>query len=104
MNRLSTLRLEKIRPRRIMVLGLGLLLRAAVSIAAPVVTGTNGTFAPNASISISGSGFQDKSPARPILWADFESGGLTPSSLGTTPQWGQVQSMNWANEGYGGGG
>lgn len=54
-------------------------------------------------VTISGSGFGTKSPAKPYLWAPFDSGSINPSSLGTRTTWDAIESMGYtAGEGAGG--
>jgi len=66
--------------------------------AVPSISSLSGTVADRQSVQISGSGFGSKSPAAPLVWADFASG-LQPSSLGQKTAWDQVQNMVWSNEG-----
>ncbi|MBV9464443.1 MAG: hypothetical protein JO317_09460 [Verrucomicrobiae bacterium] len=47
---------------------------------------------------ITGAGFGVKSPAAPLVWADFENG-LEPSALGLKRKWDTVQSLTTAAEG-----
>ena len=48
---------------------------------APVVSGVQGTVADGQQLRITGSGFGQKSPAKPFLWAPFDSS-IAPSALG----------------------
>ena len=53
-------------------------------------------------ITISGSSFGTKSPAKPYLWAPFD-GSLNPSTLGTRTSWDGNENMAYtSNEGAGG--
>lgn len=71
--------------------------------AAPAINSASGTIGHMQSITISGSGFGVKSPAKPYLWAPFDSGSLQPSSLGTITSWSLNESMAYnSNEGVGG--
>lgn len=79
---------------------LGVLFFPAISYATPSVGNVSGTFSHGQYITITGTGFGTKSPAKPLVWADFENGsvsensslssgtltstGETPYSLGTT--------------------
>jgi len=86
-------------------LGLGtLLLGPVVSLAAPIVTSTSGTVADGASLTISGTGFGSKSPAKPWLWAPMDTSS-TPSPLGIVTSWKSISMMRYAADcGAGGGG
>jgi len=48
---------------------------------APSISSINGTWSHGSSVIISGSGFLTKSPAAPLVWADFEEGVLEESPL-----------------------
>lgn len=54
--------------------------------AQPSISSTSGTWAAGNTITVSGSGFGTKTPAKPHLWADFESS-LQPTTLGTVTAW-----------------
>lgn len=70
--------------------------------AAPAIISVSGTFDHKNSITISGSGFGVKSPAKPYLWAPFE-GSINPSPLGTITSWSTTENMSYSpNEGVGG--
>lgn len=69
------------------------LLLPAYSYAQPSISSTSGTWSPGATITVSGSAFGTKSPAKPHLWADFESS-LQPTTLGTVIAW--VGADNYA--------
>jgi hypothetical protein len=55
--------------------------------ATPAVTGVSGTISDGSSVTITGSGFGTKSVAKPLIWANFDSGSLNPSSLGVMTSW-----------------
>jgi hypothetical protein len=75
---------------------------SATSLAAPVVSGISGSIANGQQVQISGSGFGQKSPAKPYLWAPFENS-ANPSSLGIVTSWDGIQSMGYApGEGFNG--
>ncbi len=60
--------------------------------ARPVISAVSGTVADNQTITITGANFGAKSPAAPILWADFSSG-INPSSLGQRTAWSDIQNL-----------
>lgn len=69
---------------------------------APAVTQIFGELSPGQIVTISGSGFGAKIPAKPYLWAPFE-GSANPSSLGIVTSWTGINNMEYtANEGAGG--
>lgn len=55
-----------------LLISLLILLAPVMSFAAPAITGTSGTYSHGGTITISGSGFGTKSPAKPAIWAPFE--------------------------------
>jgi len=57
------------------------LLLPALAAADPVISGSTGTYTTGDTVTISGSGFGSKDPAKPYFWIDFEHG-LTPGYLG----------------------
>lgn len=71
------------------------------SAAVPGVTTVSGSFSKGQTVTISGSNFGTKSPAAPLVWADFENG-LNPSTLGVQRTWSEVQSMAASSEGTNG--
>ncbi len=78
---------------------------SAPALAAPSVTSlaTPSGLTHGAISTITGTGFGTKSPAKPYLWADFNSGSLLPSSLGLHTTWEQNENMVYnASEGAGG--
>lgn len=77
---------------RLFCLILGLFL-AVPAWAQPSISSTSGAWTAGATITVTGSGFGAKSPAKPHLWADFESG-LQPTALGTVTAW--VGTSNFA--------
>ena len=44
---------------------------------------------------IRGESFGEKSPAKPLVWADFRTG-INPSGLGRVTRWNQIQNMEWS--------
>ena len=81
-----------------------LLLEPVTSFGAPAVASVGGTATDGASLVISGSGFGQKSPAKPYLWAPMETS-MSPSSLGVVTSWYSTGSMSFmAGCGVGGGG
>lgn len=63
--------------RRGALILLALLACAAPSWAAPAITSISGTPTHGQAVTITGTGFGTKSPAKPIIWADFEGGTIT---------------------------
>src|SRR5690242_11108146 len=72
-----------------------------VAQAAPSLNSVAGTLSSGQTIQVQGSNFQTKSPAAPVVWADFE-GGIDPSPLGQKQKWDEVQNMFWSSNGPGG--
>jgi hypothetical protein len=66
----------------------------SLAVAAPVVTQVTGSIAEGGQITISGSGFGTKSPAKPYLWAPMD-GSINPSPLGVVTSWQQLGSMSY---------
>jgi hypothetical protein len=70
--------------------------------AAPTISGVQGIFGNNRNVTITGGGFGSKSPAAPLVYADFNSG-LNPTAGGLKRSWDEVNSIQWtASEGVGG--
>jgi len=70
--------------------------------AAPSIAAVNGTFGNHQTVTVIGSGFGSKSPAGPLVWADFNSN-LNPGSGGVKRSWDENQNIQWSpSEGYGG--
>lgn len=63
--------------------------------AQPQITSISGALTRGSTITITGSGFGTKNPAKPLIWADFESG-IDPTSLGIKTSWDQVLHMEWS--------
>ena len=70
-------------------------LPAAVG-AAPAITQITGTATHGGSISISGSGFGVKSPAKPYFWAPLETSS-DPSPLGIDTAWDEIANMSYVS-------
>lgn len=66
----------------------------SVADAAPVVAAVSGTLAQGAVLTISGSGFGAKSPAKPYLWAPMNKS-LRPSSLGVITSWASIAQLTY---------
>ena len=83
-----------------------LLLAVSMSYSAPAISSVSGTPSNGQSITIQGSGFGVKSPAKPVLWADFEGGNINPNStLGLTSSWYKTEGWVYAaGVGWGGSG
>lgn len=62
--------------------------------AAPVITGFSVS---GGKLTIAGSGFGTKSPAAPLLWADFQAGSLNPSPLGQRKTWSAISNLTLVN-------
>jgi hypothetical protein len=72
--------------------------------ATPSVSSVSGNFTKGQTVTISGSGFGAKSPAKPYLWAPFD-GSLDPSNLGIVTSWKFNESMGYnSSEGVNGAG
>jgi hypothetical protein len=67
-----------------------------VASASPSVLTITGTVSNGQSITVGGSGFGMKIPEKPYLWADFNSGTINPSSLGTVTSWTSIESMAYS--------
>ena len=77
---------------------------AGPAFAAPVVSAVSGSIAHGQQVQITGSGFGQKSPAKPYLWAPMD-GTHQPSPLGTVTSWTAIDNMAYAaGEGMAGGG
>ena len=51
------------------------------------ISNTTGTFTNSQTVTITGSNFGTKSPAKPLVWADFEDGTVNPTNLGRITSW-----------------
>lgn len=79
---------------RMIIIAIIALLLPGSLLAAPSISSVSGTVANGQSITITGSGFGSKATAKPLLWADFESGTTAPTDLGTTTSWAAIQHMH----------
>ncbi len=73
---------------------------------APLIAGVSGTLSAGAQVSITGSGFGTKSPAKPLVWADFATNQNPNSTLGQLSSWYGVGAVHWVSGSqcaYGGG-
>ena len=61
---------------------------SATAHATPVITSVSGSVTQGGTITITGSGFGVKSPAKPYLWAPMN-GNMNPSALGVVSAWAQ---------------
>ena len=59
---------------------------SAIAHATPAITSVSGSVTQGGTLTISGSGFGVKSPAKPYLWAPMN-GNISPSSLGVVQSW-----------------
>jgi len=73
------------------LLALALTLASSLS-AQPIINAVAGTVSDDRTITITGNNFGTKTPAAPILWADF-SAGINPSSLGQRTSWSDIQNL-----------
>jgi hypothetical protein len=64
---------------------------------APSISGVSDTISDGETVVIAGTGFTSKSPAKPLLWADFATD-INPSSLGTRTEWDIIQDLNRTTE------
>lgn len=64
----------------------------AAASAQPVVTDVSGTWDQGSTMTVLGSGFGSKAPARPLVWAPSD-GSLILSSLGERTQWDFTQNL-----------
>lgn len=77
-------------------LAIVLLLTPALAQAAPAVSSVSGTWSHGQTVVITGTNFGAKSPAKPIVWADFEGctdgtqTGTAPTNLGNVTAWNQI--------------
>ena len=63
------------------------------------ITGISGILTSGSTLTISGSGFGTKNPAKPLVWADFEAGNMNPSPLGQLSTWYDSQNMGYTTSG-----
>jgi hypothetical protein len=71
--------------RKVIII-LGILFIPYISFAAPSISNVSGTFIHSKIVTITGSSFGTKSPAKPLVWIDFEGGSLSAnSSLSASP-------------------
>lgn len=63
----------------------------------PIITGKSGVLNHGSSVTITGSGFGTKNPAKPLIWADFETG-LAPTTLGIKTAWDNSDGMAWSTD------
>jgi len=73
---------------------------AADSLAAPSIGAVGGDRLQGSTVTISGASFGGKSPAKPLVWAPFDSN-INPTILGQRTSWSSVGSMAWSSD-YGG--
>ncbi|MGH7411746.1 MAG: PASTA domain-containing protein, partial [Candidatus Methylomirabilis sp.] len=62
------------------------------AVADPIISTTFGTFTHGSTVTINGSGFGTKNPAKPLIWADFEVG-IDPTNLGVKTSWDVIQLL-----------
>ena len=68
----------------------------SIAQATPVITGVSGAVSQGGVLTISGSAFGVKSPAKPYLWAPMN-GTLSPSSLGVITSWVTTGQLSYQN-------
>lgn len=74
----------------------GVLASFSIAAATPLVAAVSGSVAQGSHLTISGSGFGTKSPAKPYLWAPMD-GSSRPSSLGIVTSWTSLVQLTYAN-------
>ena len=72
----------------------GTLSLSAIAYATPVITSVTGSVTQGGTITITGSGFGVKSPAKPYLWAPMN-GNMNPSSLGVIQSWASSAQLTY---------
>src|SRR5437868_286028 len=83
-----------------LIIGLAAFLSAAgACLAAPVIARVDGEFHDKKRVTILGADFGTKEPAKPLVWADFESG-LQPTDRGRKTAWDEVTNMEVAPQGW----
>src|SRR5438045_386603 len=75
---------------------------AANLLADPQIKSTDGDLTEKGKLILRGEGFGRKDPAKPLVWADFETS-LDPSNQGLRQKWDQVHDMVPAAGGFNGG-
>ena len=58
----------------------------------PSITSLSGTFTDGNDVTLAGTNFGTKSPAKPHCWADFEVD-ANPTSLGTRTGWDEISNL-----------
>jgi hypothetical protein len=87
-----------------MVIAIFVFSLASTCFAQPTITGFSGSAVKDSIVQISGTGFGTKSPAAPVLYANFSSD-INPSSLGRLRSWAETACFVWdSTNGVGGGG
>lgn len=66
---------------------LSIIFSPIISFSYPLINTPPKTLSPGQQVTIIGSGFGVKSPAAPIIWANFNNGSVSPSSLGQRISW-----------------
>ena len=90
--------------KKLHIVGFLIFAWSAIGQATPTISGVTGTVTHGNSITISGSGFGTKSPVKPMIWANFESGADPDSSLSRYTAWDGVYNFTrTAGVGVGGG-
>lgn len=67
---------------------------SSVAHATPVITSVSGSVTQGGTLTINGSGFGTKSPAKPYLWAPMN-GNTNPSSLGVVQSWASITQLTY---------
>ena len=67
---------------------------SSMAYATPVVTSVTGSVTQGGTLTISGSGFGVKSPAKPYLWAPMN-GNTNPSTLGVVQSWASITQLTY---------
>jgi hypothetical protein len=67
--------------------------------AEPLITKVSGNFSDGEIVIVTGSNFGVKDPAKPLIWANFESGNLNATRLGIKSTWDDTQEVSiYAND------
>lgn len=68
------------------------------ALAAPTISAVSGSLSDGSTVTISGSNFGTKNPAKPLIWADFETS-LNPTNLGTVTTWNSTENFTRVTSG-----
>lgn len=85
-------------PTRVFLIALFIGCSAVKALAGPSISSVSGTISQGSTVTITGGGFGQKNPAKPLIWADFESS-IQPTSLGRTTAWGGIENFSQVTAG-----